>query len=1716
MSGLIIPGCCEGIEPVTPERIFNRPGLDKLRYRIGNQGTFFETMLAHLTTLCEGSPVACRTGDLPRLLRDKLTTRSPADPAIAMLDACAMVLDVLTFYQERIANEGYLRTANERRSLYELARLVGYQPRPGVASSVHLAFEVEPQPTVSTATGLTGLQPDEPDLDAEILIPAGTQVKSTPTPGTDEQPQTFETSHDFLARPGWNQLEPKISGYPVITRETAIEISEFHFEGIGLRLQPNAWLALVLDPQQNAIIYQIKSIDEDLDRQTTKVVLRGNDLAVPELLSKLEGIVITFLSHDALGILTSEFYADLGAKLLQFVARAKIEQRQLRLPGIDKKFDDLICGEFLTSADSGAVLDLLGGDKTLRKIFAELSIWAKLVQDDFGSTGSKVSTRGITLNHKNAHTRLSSEVRERQFSLYAPGGTPDGFIVRLNAQSRRSGKILEAKRYFWDGLFHSGGYRPVVILSPDGPKVGSSTAAQPVAPDAAADLQIGSSFSKLFLAYQIIAGPTTASGHKEILNLAGGQVDKDDIERVLRDLSLQFAVDEPHWLLLEIRHPKSLDPLSPDHNIPGDMDHHLLGTTLQQANLPASSVLIFPELENEKSVPHRVNENVGFGTVDSGMILFSSPSTTATGKFWAKIELLGSKSASDELKLPEESLTEYEIDDAGASGGVWILQPDTNAIRSQAQFQKALQKLEFKFGDESESRTLQYRLFTQNPGNFAETAKGASLRVIARHKQDLSELRKRVGDLIGQLTASTAPDINTVVDSFKTDTGLESLPSTPAWDSVRQQLADMVAACKVDERITKVISDVQIIRNSLGSQTLPTTLSRMVEDFPYKKLDYALRNNLLDLIEAGANSATLPLSGEVALQEISTAVVKFRVEIVKAMSQLKIAYVDPSSKPDLNTLAEGFGQRIYGPFPGGQTLDQTIELYILTFTELEFALINFAGALLHPLYESRSAFVDRIVDIREARDLPFDDPVPSDTAVKERLEKLLVTDHGNAFAERILTVSEALKAANNDPADPQTASEALKSAVCSPKFRLLGSGSERGFVNDIQIELNKDQSGTLADLLKGPLSDAGKNGLRKILAEWSQFVDSLTKSLSDFPATFQGLPANVSSIVNSILASGSAPTNGQVHDLTQLLLATSDLIPQIAAALAPNVRATLFDLLRNVRNTPSNLHQPQIFVFRNEANVFGWNAPEVLAATVDAERVRNKIDDGLGLNNAERARLKKNLENLELNASLTDATANGGEPETKTHIFLDGEFKNTGIGSVIAIDRSNLDPKPYFVRDIEWHPRVAYGISGTTSHIELNDEWWRGTDERFDVLRDLRVLCDAEKLTLAEYPMPAQLIIGQHLILDDFVPGLSSGKTIIMTGAERMSQSRTSATRTERLEIASVRHSIDELVYGDKLRTVITLAESHNRKYWRDSVRILANIVEATHGESQNEILGAGDATKSFQKFKLKKPPLTWVSALTQKGTQSTLTVSADNVKWEQQERLFGSKPEDRHYTTITAANGETTAIFGDGENGARLPSGVENVRATYRSGIGSAGNVKASQIDQLAGPPLGVKGVINPLAAEGGADPDDDSVLREQMPASLMAQDRLVSASDYADFAMAFAGIGKATSSMLQGRVQLTVAGINSRPLSADGPILTNLRGSLRRFADPLQQFVLHNRELLLLVIRARVAIDPAWQWRDVEPKIREALFNRFDYQAAQLWQEPPDQRCHHSDPVH
>lgn len=308
------------------------------------------------------------------------------------------------------------------------------------------------------------------------------------------------------------------------------------------------------------------------------------------------------------------------------------------------------------------------------------------------------------------------------------------------------------------------------------------------------------------------------------------------------------------------------------------------------------------------------------------------------------------------------------------------------------------------------------------------------------------------------------------------------------------------------------------------------------------------------------------------------------------------------------------------------------------------------------------------------------------------------------------------------------------------------------------------------------------------------------------------------------------------------------------------------------------------------------------------------------------------------------------------------------------------------------------------------------------------------------------------------------------------------------------------------VHTILTLANKLAYSYDSAKVTIYGNVAKATHGQTIGEVLGDGDATQPFDTFVLHQKPLTYVSAPTPDGAQSTLVVRVNEIEWHEQPSLAALGPRDRGFVTQTDNSDQTSVIFGNGEHGARVPTGTANIKATYRYGIGSPGNVQANQISQLATHPLGVQGVINPLAATGGADRDTLDQGRRNAPVAVMALDRLVSTDDYAEFARTYAGIGKAAAARLSdGRRQLvhvTIAGAGDIPIDQNSDLYHNLAQSLLNFGDPHQPLQVCIRKVQLLVIAAGVQILPDYAWESVEPKIRAAVLDAFSFDNRDLGQ--------------
>lgn len=150
--------------PAFPATIENRPGLDRIGYRIGDYASFRAHALAQLDQA---------------LQLQAWTHRGADDPGIALLECGAVAGEILAFYQQLYANEAWLRTADWRESVARLVALTGYRLAPGLGGEAAFALEV------------TG--------DAPVTVPAGFPFKADLEGG--DAPALFETTAEATAVP---------------------------------------------------------------------------------------------------------------------------------------------------------------------------------------------------------------------------------------------------------------------------------------------------------------------------------------------------------------------------------------------------------------------------------------------------------------------------------------------------------------------------------------------------------------------------------------------------------------------------------------------------------------------------------------------------------------------------------------------------------------------------------------------------------------------------------------------------------------------------------------------------------------------------------------------------------------------------------------------------------------------------------------------------------------------------------------------------------------------------------------------------------------------------------------------------------------------------------------------------------------------------------------------------------------------------------------------------------------------------------------------------------------------------------------------------------------------------------------------------------------------------------------------------------------------------
>jgi predicted phage baseplate assembly protein len=464
-------------------------------------------------------------------------------------------------------------------------------------------------------------------------------------------------------------------------------------------------------------------------------------------------------------------------------------------------------------------------------------------------------------------------------------------------------------------------------------------------------------------------------------------------------------------------------------------------------------------------------------------------------------------------------------------------------------------------------------------------------------------------------------------------------------------------------------------------------------------------------------------------------------------------------------------------------------------------------------------------------------------------------------------------------------------------------------------------------------------------------------------------------------------------------------------------------------------------------------------------------------------------------------------------LFLDQAHEEILPSSYVVVQKppfSQREREVLQVTNAELVQRNAYGTSGKTTRLTLAAPWWNVDSDGSIALRQTLVFAQSEELILVDGPITSDVQLteadaGTGIVLDGLYSEFPSGRWVVLSG-ERADIPNVSGVRGTELLMVSGLRQVEPTVTGERIHTALLLATPTAYSYKRETLTIYGNVVKATHGETTNETLGSGDGSQAMQSFELKQPPITFVPAPNPAGVESTLEVFVNNVEWHEADALFDLGPRDRKFITKTDDADKTTVIFGNGRQGSRLPTGVLNVTSIYRRGIGKPGNVKPEQVSLLQSRPLGVKSVINPLRASGGADREDADQIRENAPLAVMALDRLVSLQDYSDFTRTFAGIAKVSGRRLTDGsrqfVHLTIAGADDIPIDPVSDLYRNLSEALELLGDVSVAVRIDARELIVLVLSANIRLEPDYLWDPVAAAVRAALFEKFGFRKRALGQ--------------
>ena len=1691
----------------------NRPGLSQLSYRIGDYDTFFRRMLAYLPKALQQK--VGETGTAPL---SKLTTREPDDAAIALLDAWAIVADVLTFYQERIANEGYLLTATERLSVLELARSIGYELNPGVAASTSLAF------TVEDASG-------SPDV---VLIPKGTQVMSVPM--KDELPQIFETDKDFIAHREWNALKPRLYRSQVFNGSTR----QLFLNGTSTQLtQEDVLLVIDRDPNLRGYLLILTEVIEDRDANHTLVKWKETLPVIPpntHLEKALQNPqVFAFRQRTRLFGYNAPQWKSLPAET-KLEAIANSSDSAVAIQG--GVFRSLTNGNDWYSVSKGLpnsdILCLATGDGVVFAGTSDKGIFRSLDNGDNWVAANKgLSSFDITALH------ISD--KDSGFNSVIFVGTANGGLFRSRDQGQNwiainagSVRVKIKGTNNWQSI--NTGLPNTVIRSiltytyPD---------KKPISGKGTIDIKslknkdtningIDTQFkTELKFGYLIIIGS-----------------EKRKIKKIISDT--QIIIDHPfsfsenndskNFLYL-ISEPKDYIFVGTDQGVYCSIDY---GQNWYPKNLIQR--IVYALCFIQKNIDNSSESNYIFAGTDKGIFVSSD-----NGNRWKHLP----ESQEDRilsLLIDGISIPQAQYLFAGTDKGVirFLTNTDNTASINLHRINQInelpstiVHSLTIK-NDEASNR--KFLIIATNKGIFRASdyiQELATWEFINKglNTQDFRAITSTSTQLFvgakftGFSSLKDWPDLK-IQEPLQLD--LETLYPQILPDSWvilidNRQTTELLRVSRVLQfctlaflRGTKTLGlsllwvifmqkresahqiqrVVSVDRSEFGLSGKITRLE-LNPQLPSKPENFDIRSTIVFSGSEMLSLAPEPLTISDRQQDIfADPIDRNRIylnefipnlqadqKLIIRGQRMQVNLIDIGGifEWERSEIGNKKSDRVWKPINQGLRNSQVLNLaqernqnktVLMAGTTQGIFRSNDRGVSWEPLPEGLiNPETSAILAVKSLLFAPFKKPQQSLDDEKQWLA---------ATAVGVFRLAEDKRTWKSFNEQLVYRDIQMIANIGSDSEPLIVIGTLKGGISRLNNDTEKWESTTLNNIdVSAIASDDGAVFVGTV-------DDGIFRSdgtfLSDNASQIQWTKIKDTTVVSGYLhskntsvvwdkqgAKESLKIGDAIHANGQKRTILSVSIDEDKIIVDESFRPDLpFETEFEVETGLTNCNITALAIAKKPKILFaGTNGSGVFRSTAHEQTLGDRWEQIItGLDNNLEIRCLAIEEKTDSKFTLWAGTAQGG-------VFRSHD--NGDHWEPVNTNLTNIDVRTILIS--QFASKILIGGIG----FLVSDDGLRIKHvQRYD------------ELELRQPPINQSSNIknpSQRLFLEDKDGFNGTLDLPDPKGLKLLPANPNSEFISEIVEI--------QRPPTNQQLPILGLKESIKNSYDPSTVSILANVVEATHGETVEEVLGSGEGHLKHQAFTLKKPPLTFVPADNATGAESSLKVRVNGKIWQGAKSLYELKRESQAYILQINENVTTTQtciLFGDGIRGARLPTGEENIIAIYRSGLGLSGNVTAGSLSILKTRPQGISDVINPLAATGASEPERLADARKTAPSNVRTLDRIVSLSDFEDFALSFTGIFKAKSvSLWNGETQLvhiTIAGENGAEIPEESNLYRKLIDTMNNARDPFQQMEVASYIPLRFNLEAKVKIDEQQNLKKtIQAKIEKALQENFAF---------------------